>query len=141
MKLAHDIGELSNSKNVVRLIRGHMGRQDQEIFVCVMLDMRGQLRDFVEVARGQRHRVATDIEDIIRPIILSGCDTAIVAHCHPSGKAEPSEADDELTLAIKKGMAVACPATKFGDHLVVTPFESYSFADNEWKGDGKVIKA
>jgi DNA repair protein RadC len=141
MALAAEIGELSSSKNVVKLIRGHMGKQDQEIFIVVTLDMRGQLRDFVEVGRGQRHRVATDIEDIIRPIILSGCDGAIVAHCHPSGKAEPSDADDDLTQSIKKGMAVACPTIKFLDHLIVTPFESYSFADNGWKGSGKVEKA
>lgn len=141
MKMASEIGELSNSKALVELIRGHMAQQDQEIFVAVMLDFRGQLRDFVEINRGQRHRVASDVEDIVRPVLLSGADGAAFAHCHPSGVAEPSDADRDLTIAIKKSMEIACPNIKFLDHLVVTPTESYSFADNGWGADGKVVKS
>lgn len=140
MKLAEEIGELSDSKAMTKLIRGHMGRQDQEVFVAICLDFRGQLRDFVEIGRGQRHRVAADVEDIIRPVILSGADGAAFAHCHPSGVAEPSDADRDLTIAIKKSMEIACPNIKFLDHLVITPSEAYSFADNGWSADGKVVK-
>jgi hypothetical protein len=140
MKRAESIGELSSAKAIYELVREDMTAQDQENFICVCVDMRGQLRDYILVGRGQRHRVAVDIEDIIRPIILSGCDGAIVCHGHPSGVAEPSDADGDLTKAIKEGMAVACPTVHLLDHIVCGLGQFYSFAENDWKVDGKVTK-
>jgi DNA repair protein RadC len=140
MARAKQIGELDSAKAIYELVRGDMASKDQEEFIVICVDFRGQLRHYAIVGRGQRHRVATDIEDIIRPVILSGCDGAIVCHQHPSGIAEPSDADGDLTKAIKDGMAVACPTIKFLDHIVCGISQFYSFAENNWKVSGKVTK-
>lgn len=146
MKRAKDIGELSNPKNLYLLVREDLERQDQEVFVVVCMDFRGQLRDYVMVGMGQRHRVAVDVEDILRPVILSGCDGFAVCHVHPSGIAEPSDADGKLTEAIKQAAKTACPSVHFLDHLVVAGGTEgkkgsyYSFASSGWKVSGKPVE-
>ncbi len=104
------------------------------------LDMRGALRDYVEIAQGQRHKVAVDVEDVLAAVLLSRCDGFAVLHNHPSMVAEPSEADGKLTEAIKKAAKIACPNVKMLDHVVVGGGQWYSFADNDWKTDGKITK-
>jgi len=142
--LATPLGDLRNPHVMYKFLRSDLERQDQEVFVVVTLDFRGQLRDYAEVARGQRHRVATDIEDITRIVIKSvneaGADGYVVAHCHPTGVAEPSEADGDLTRSIQKASKVSLPTIHFVDHIVVGIDEFYSFAMNDWKDDGKVVR-
>lgn len=141
MARAKEIGELKKPSSFYALVRDDLETQSQEVFVVVCVDFRGQLMDYVLIGRGQRHRVAVDIEDVLAPVLASRCDGFCVAHCHPTGIAEPSDADGELTESIKKGAAAACPATHFLDHIVVGSKQWYSFANNEWKVDGKVHKS
>ena len=144
MAIAEPLGDLKDARKLYELTKGDLQRQDQEVFVVVCLDFRGKLRDYAEVARGQRHRVAVDIEDITRIVVASardaGCDGYAVLHCHPTGVAEASEADGQLTDAIRKATEVSLPSVHFLDHIVVGLGEFYSFAMNDWKDDGKVVK-
>ena len=131
MKRAKEIGELNNSRKLYDLIHHELGSQDREVFAAICIDFRGQLRDFVILSVGQRHRVAVDIEDILQVVLLSGCDGFVVAHSHPSGNAEPSQADRQLTKSIEKAAVVACPNVKFVDHIVCGNGNYYSFADRK----------
>lgn len=141
---AEHLGDLGDPRKLYELVREDYLQEDQEVFRVACLDFRGKLRDYAEVARGQRHRVATDIEDIARIVVESardaGCDGYVVFHNHPSGKAEPSEADGDLTQAIKKASEASLPSVHFLDHLVIGSGEFYSFAANGWSDDGKVTK-
>jgi DNA repair protein RadC len=131
MRRAKEIGELDTSRKLYDLIHHELGSQDREVFGVVCIDFRGQLRDFVILSVGQRHRVAVDIEDILQVVILSGCDGFVVCHSHPSGNAEPSQADRQLTKSIEKAAAVACPNVKMVDHIVCGLASYYSFADRK----------
>ena len=131
MARAEEIGEMNSSRKMYDLVHADIERRDREVFVVICLDFRGAVRDYVELAIGQRHKVGADVVDIIQPVILSGCDGFIVAHCHPSGKAEPSPADRRLTKSIEKSASVACPEVCFVDHIVVGLDQYYSFADKK----------
>ena len=141
MARAKKIGELGTPESFYELVREDLETQSQETFVVVCVDFRGQLMDYVLIGRGQRHRVAVDIEDVLAPVLASRCDGFVCCHNHPTGIAEPSDADGELTESIKKGAAAACPATHLLDHLVIGSKQWYSFAKNNWKVDGKVQKS
>jgi DNA repair protein RadC len=141
MARAKKIGELGTPESFYRLVREDLETQSQETFVVVCVDFRGQLMDYVLINRGQRHKVSVDIEDVLAPVLASRCDGFVCCHNHPTGIAEPSDADAELTESIKKGAAAACPATSMLDHLVIGSKQWYSFANNGWKVDGKVQKS
>ena len=62
-----------------------------------------------------------------RLVISSGVCTIIIAHNHPSGNTQPSEADIHLTRKLKEaGMMLDLPVL---DHLIITSEGYYSFAD------------
>lgn len=128
---AKQIGEFKDSRSFYELVAPEIVKRDSESFYVVCIDFRGQLRDFVEVAIGQRHKVGVDVEDILAIVILSKCDGFAIAHCHPSGHAAPSDADKKLTKLVRDAAAVACPNIPLVDHLVVGLNEAYSFADKK----------
>ena len=131
MARAAQIGPIENSKAIYDLIASDIQKLDEEHFFVLCFDFRGQLRDYVEVAMGQRHRVAIDVEDILAPVLLSKCDGFAVCHCHPSGVTEHSDADADLTKAIRNAAAVACPNVKFVDHVIIGNASWYSFSDGK----------
>lgn len=131
MARASQIGPIENSKAIYDLIASDIQKLDEEHFFVLCFDFRGQLRDYVEVAMGQRHRVAIDVEDILAPVLLSKCDGFAVCHCHPSGVTEHSDADADLTKAIRNAAAVACPNVKFVDHVIIGNASWYSFSDGK----------
>jgi hypothetical protein len=126
-------GPLESDADMYRLLSAQLGKEDQEVFVVVGLDLHRNLRSYTEVARGQRDRVAVNVEDVLRAAILDGPHGFVVAHNHPSGKANPSPADRDLTKRIRAGAAVGCPSIVFLDHIVVGQSEYFSFADNKLK--------
>ena len=115
-----------------------MKKETQEVFQVVCVDVHGDLVGYTEVARGQVSRVAVDIEDVLGAVLaVRPRPTAFaVAHCHPSGKARPSQADRRLTEEIKAAAKAAMPNTVFMDHLVIgggNSNEYYSFSDGKVK--------
>ena len=54
----------------------------------------------------------------------------IVAHNHPSGLAEPSQADRRLTERLKQALDLV--DIRLPDHLVVGGMEVVSFAERGW---------
>jgi hypothetical protein len=126
-------GPLEDDAAMYRLLKSQLGKEDQEVFVVVGLDLHRNLRSYTEVARGQRDRVTVNVEDVLRAAILDGPHGFIVAHNHPSGKASPSPADRDLTRRIRAAANVGCPSIVFLDHIVVGQNEYFSFADNKLK--------
>jgi len=51
----------------------------------------------------------------------------ILAHNHPSGKLKPSDADIQITKKIKEAGKVM--DIQLLDHLIITEYSYYSFAD------------
>jgi DNA repair protein RadC len=130
---AKQIGPLEDDRKMYEFLRSELEKQDQEIFVVVGLDLHRNVRSYDEVARGQRDRVAVSAEDVLRPVILSGCHAFVISHNHPSGSANPSKKDGELTETIRNAARVAAPNCVFLDHLIIGSGEYFSFADSKLK--------
>jgi hypothetical protein len=114
---ANKLGPMDTPEKICKLLEPVMSKEDQEVFLVVLTDIRGQLRGVSEIARGQRSRVAVDTVDILRAVVVSGAEGFTVCHQHPSGNPKPSQADKDLTRAI----AVATAALNGGpDHSGVT---------------------
>ncbi|AGS63814.1 hypothetical protein I137_12655 [Salmonella enterica subsp. enterica serovar Pullorum str. S06004] len=54
----------------------------------------------------------------------------IVAHCHPSGLADPSLADRQITERLRQALDLV--DIRLLDHLVVGGMEIVSFAERGW---------
>jgi proteasome lid subunit RPN8/RPN11 len=129
---ATSIGPLKNAKCIHDLLATTCNSEDQEVFLVVPLDLRGDLRcEPIEIARGQRDRVSVNSEDVLRAVVGSGCQGFVVVHNHPSGKCHPSPADKKLTATIKKATKETFPHIAFVDHVIIASEGFYSFTDDK----------
>jgi DNA repair protein RadC len=58
---------------------------------------------------------------------LSRCVGATFAHNHPSGVAQPSQADELLTASLKEALALV--EVKVLDHFIIAGNQAISFAE------------
>lgn len=118
------IGRIDSEKQIVKLIEEFTSGEDQEVFYLIALDTQLNSRGLFEIARGARDRVQVPIPDLIRHASLVGAMGFIVVHNHPSGKANPSKADKQLTQNIAQAAEVA--GMQLVDHVVMGHGEYYS---------------
>ncbi|HLF24939.1 MAG TPA: DNA repair protein RadC [Anaerolineae bacterium] len=99
----------------------------QEHFRVAYLNRRGRLLDDVLIAEGTVDLVHPAIRSIVAHALRINASALIAAHNHPSGAAQPSEADQLLT----RDLIAACHplGLKILDHVIVAEDEHYSFAD------------
>ncbi len=98
-----------------------------EAFCCLYLDTRHRVLGFEELFRGTLDGASVHPRELIR-VALTRCAAAvIVAHNHPSGVAEPSSADEALTLRLKQALALV--DIRLLDHIVIGDGDSVSFSE------------
>jgi DNA repair protein RadC len=133
---AQKIGPIDNSRKVYDLLVPMFAKEDQEILVVVLVDVRRQLRGVAEVHRGQRSSVGVSVADVLRVVITTGAEGFVLSHGHPSGKSSPSKADVELTKQIAEATKPYGKSITFIGHVVIGTGE-YS----EISASGEVSKA
>lgn len=100
----------------------------RESFKVVLLNRASRIIGIMNVSEGGQAATVVDSKMILQSALLSHAASIILAHNHPSGNTQPSEADINLTNKIKQGAAFL--DIKLLDHIILTPDEYYfSFAD------------
>jgi DNA repair protein RadC len=118
---------LRGPSDVAGYVRTRLGAAVQETFVVLGLDARQRVRLVRTVALGSLAQVDVHPREVFRPLVRAGMHSAIVVHNHPSGDAEPSAADIDLTRRLSEvGRLVGIPIL---DHLVVTAGAHASLAE------------
>jgi DNA repair protein RadC len=98
----------------------------QEKFLVLYLNSQNRLiKDIIEF-KGTINSAAVYPREIVRNAITLGASAIIVAHNHPSGVAEPSQADINITERIKSALKLI--DVNLLDHFVVGRNQSVSFA-------------
>ncbi len=118
---------LDKPQAVRRFLALLLNGRDQEAFVVMFLDSQNRLIRCDEMFRGTLNQTAVYPRDIVRRALDLHAGALIVAHNHPSGLAEPSQADLTLTTSLKAALAAVGIAVL--DHLIVAGAASYSFAE------------
>ena len=102
--------------------------RDQEIFVVLFVDSQNRLIRHDEMFRGTLSQTAVYPRDIVKRALDLQAAALILAHNHPSGLASPSQADINLTQALKQ--ALSGVGISVLDHVIVGGARSYSFAEH-----------
>ncbi|EAA3681736.1 DUF4102 domain-containing protein [Salmonella enterica subsp. houtenae] len=68
--------------------------------------------------------------EVVKAGLKHNCAAVIVAHSHPSGEAEPSKADRQVTTRIQQALELV--DIRLLDHLVVGGMEIVSFSERGW---------
>lgn len=98
-----------------------------EVFFALFLDTKHRVIHHQEMFRGTIDGASVPIREVVKDALEYNASAMIVAHNHPSGVAEPSEADRALTETLK--LALQMVGIKLLDHFVVGDGEVVSFAE------------
>lgn len=96
--------------------------------VCVALYLDNQLRLIVseELSRGTLAQAAVYPREIVRAALKHHAASVILAHNHPSGLAEPSAADRQLTRHVAQALQLV--DIRLTDHIIVAGNQAVSMA-------------
>lgn len=113
------VGEVFGSPEAVRdWLRLRLGPLPHEVFWVLLVDARHHLIDAVELFRGTLTQTSVYPREVVKLALARNAAAVILAHNHPSGAAEPSIADEELTRALKDALALV--DVRVLDHFIVT---------------------
>ncbi|HHO58624.1 MAG TPA: DNA repair protein RadC, partial [Thiotrichales bacterium] len=98
----------------------------QEIFACLFLDNRNRVISFEKMFFGTIDCASVYPREVVRIALKKKAAAVILAHNHPSGVAEPSRADEQITQRLKDALALV--DIRVLDHFVVGD-EVVSFAE------------
>lgn len=110
--------------------RARLSDKPHEVFSCLFLDTRHRLIGYEELFRGTVDGATVHAREVVRRALYHNAAAVIVGHNHPSGIAEPSEADRTITLKLAKALALV--DVRLLDHLVVAREGHTSLAERGW---------
>ncbi|HEX5314917.1 MAG TPA: DNA repair protein RadC [Gammaproteobacteria bacterium] len=98
-----------------------------EVFGCLYLDTRHRVLGFEELFRGTIDGASVHPREVVKAALAKNAAAVIFAHNHPSGVAEPSDADRRLTRRLADALALV--DVRVLDHFVIGEGDPVSFAE------------
>ena len=117
---------LENPHDVQHYLSSKLRSYPYEVFSCVFLDNRHRFISFKELFYGSINEATVYPRELIREVYQTNAAAVILAHNHPSGVAEPSEADKRITQEIKSILSLI--GVRLLDHIIVGDGQTTSFA-------------
>lgn len=90
---------------------------DHELFCCLFLDNRHRVLCFDELFRGTIDGTSVYPREVVKEALAVNAAAVILAHNHPSGVAEPSQADERITRRLKSALELV--DIRLLDHLII----------------------
>ncbi|MFT6101708.1 MAG: DNA repair protein RadC [Granulosicoccus sp.] len=120
----------TQSEQVKRYLSAQLRHRQQEIFATLFLNSQHQLLRYQEIFFGTVNSASVYPREIVKLALEHNAVAVIFAHNHPSGIAEPSQADRHITQQLIESLRLI--DIKVLDHLVVGDGEVCSFAERGW---------
>ena len=118
---------LSSPRAVRDYLRLALARRAYEVFVAIFLDSQNRLIAADELFRGTLTQTSVYPREVVKAALAHNAAAVLFAHNHPSGVAEPSQADEILTRSLKQALALV--EIKVLDHFIIGGGEAMSFAE------------
>jgi DNA repair protein RadC len=118
---------LSSPGVVKDFLRLKLGERQHEVFAVVFLDTQHRVLAIEELFRGTLSQTSVYPREVVKESLARNAAAVVLVHNHPSGSAEPSRADEHLTLTLRQALALV--DVRVLDHLVVTRTSVTSFAE------------
>ena len=128
LAIRHKKGQpLENPEQTQAYLRLHLAERPKEVFVCLFLDNKHRLLAMEELFQGTIDGASVHPREVVRRAIEVNAAALIIAHNHPSGVPEPSQADLRITQRLTDALKLV--DIRVLDHVVVATEGSFSFAE------------
>ncbi len=122
-------GEPLKDPEVTKIfLQRHLRDYPFEVFAALFLDTRHRVIRFEELFRGTLDASSVYPREVARRALELNAAAVIFAHNHPSGVAEPSQADRAITEKLREALALF--DIRVLDHIIIGDGEIYSFAEH-----------
>jgi DNA repair protein RadC len=118
---------LSSPEQTRRYLVAHLRDYPYEVFACLFLDNRHRVVAYEELFRGTIDGASVYPREVVKRALDHNAAALILAHNHPSGVAEPSRADEAITLRLRDALSLI--EVRVLDHFVIGDGEAVSFAE------------
>ena len=108
---------LTNPVQTRSYLRARLRDYDYEVFACLMLDNRNRVIAFRELFRGTIDGASVYPREVVKQALADNAAAVILAHNHPSGVCEASQADIRITERLQKALGLV--DIRVLDHVIV----------------------
>jgi DNA repair protein RadC len=108
-------------------LRLTLSSREHEVFVCLWLDAQHRVLEADELFRGTLTQTSVYPREVVKRALRVNAAAVIFAHNHPSGVAQPSQADELLTRNLKEALSLV--EVRVLDHFIVAGSQAISFAE------------
>ena len=120
--------ECLTSPGAVRdLLKLKLAGLPHEVFICIQLDAQHRVIAIEELFRGTLTQTSVYPREVVKAALKANAAAVIFAHNHPSGVAQPSQADELLTRNLREALSLV--DVKVLDHFIVAGTSCLSFAE------------
>ena len=118
---------LESASAVRRYLKSMLRHEPSEVFGCLFLDNKHQPLGFETLFRGTINHASVHPREVVRRSLARNAAAVILCHNHPSGNTEPSPADINITLVLKKALSII--DVRVLDHIIIGDGEPLSMAE------------
>jgi DNA repair protein RadC len=124
-------GESLTSPSMVRLcLSNYLSVREREVFVVIFLDSQNRVIDHEEMFSGTIDSASVYPREVVKAALKCNAKSLVLAHNHPSGVPEPSQADRTITRKLADALDLV--DVNVLDHFVVGVEGVVSFAERGW---------
>jgi DNA repair protein RadC len=118
---------LTNVEDTRQYLTACLRHRRHEVFACLFLDNRHRVLAFEELFQGSIAGASVHPRQVVVRCLHHNAAAVILAHNHPSGVAEPSQADRQITARLQDALGLV--DVRILDHIVIGDGASVSFAE------------
>lgn len=118
---------ISDPGSTRRFLTSKLRGYSREVFACMFLDNQHRLIQYEELFFGTIDGASVHPREVVKRVLQHNAAAVIFAHNHPSGVAEPSQADQRITERLKSALLLV--EVRVLDHMIVGDTEVLSFAE------------
>lgn len=118
---------ISDPGSTRRYLQSKLRGYTREVFACMYLDNQHRLIKYEELFFGTIDGASVHPREVVKRVLHYNAAAVIFAHNHPSGLAEPSQADQRITERLQAALQLV--DVRVLDHMIVGDCEVLSFAE------------
>ena len=111
-------------------LKALLRHEPHEVFGCLFLDAKHRVLGFEALFRGTIDTTSVYPRQVVKRALAHNAAALILCHNHPSGIAEPSQADRVLTKRLQKALDLI--DVRVLDHFIIGDGDPLSMAEYGW---------
>ena len=126
--LAESRTVLDSPDAVKDFLRLQLAGESREVFGVLFLDVQNRMIAFERMFTGTLTQASVYPRQVVLAALAHHAVAVVLTHNHPSGKVQPSRADEILTQTLKTTLQLV--DVRVLDHVIVSPHEALSMAEH-----------